>query len=174
MRRNPKIVLAAPAREIADVCLEMGRAAVREMGSRGETVNGFVAALVVIERWLDGSLRDEELRAGVAEAKEMRDVLQRSISTHEAGMERIDASIRTTIAWMIWRLGSFVLGRQDATVLVWCRMGLAEVRARYEGIPESVTTLLTQPAEEEPAPAYEQAGGLPGLPERTPWKGPSE
>jgi hypothetical protein len=159
---KPTIALDETHRAVADGCLSMTVAAVEELGRQGQTVNGFMRPLVVFQRWLSGKAADRELREAVADARGLRSALAGAVSTHESGLARVDASVRATVAWMIWRVGAFIAGQQDASVFYWCRMGLAEVQARYEGAPPFVAVAAAADEAAKP-PAPEDAGELPGV-----------
>jgi len=161
MARTP-ITLDENHRAVAEGCLAMTLSAIEELGRQGQTMNGFMRPMVVFQHWLSAKAGDRELLEAVADARGLRKALENAVATHEYGLGRVDASVRSTVAWMVWRVGAFVAGRQDASVFYWCKMGLAQVRARYEDAPAVVAAVAVADEAAMP-PSPEDAGELPGV-----------
>lgn len=91
----------------------------------------FRVHLEALEQWTAGKVTDGFFRTEFKEMQRTRDVMSRAVHGHDAGVDRIDATVRTAVAFAIWRTGAFIAGEHDETVVIWCRMALGEVCARY-------------------------------------------
>ena len=110
MKRRKPIALTEDQRAIAIACVEITTEAVGVLGAQGETVNGLMKPLVGYERWLAGQSDDQAVREAADDALGLRQALANAVATHPYGLARVDASVRATIAWMVWRVGAFILG----------------------------------------------------------------
>lgn len=113
-------------------CVAMVSSAVGVMEAHaGHDVAVFRVHLEVLEQWTSGAVTDGFFRTEFREMQRTRDIMSRAVHGHDAGVDRIDATVRTALAFAIWRTGAFINGEHDETVVIWCRMALGEVCARY-------------------------------------------
>lgn len=130
--RHPPIPRTPERMAVVGRCVAFADRAVAALeASAADEVGVLRAHVGLLREWHLNHVTDAVLREGVREMGRTRDVMKRAVEGHEAGIARIDASVRTTVAFMCWRTGAYATGSQDDTVEVWCRMGLAETLARY-------------------------------------------
>lgn len=126
-------------RAVAAGCLDVVADTVLLLTSHGQETRGFVTLYSGLRSWLTRHGSMHELRALRDEASGMRRVLEEASSSKASGDPRLDAAVRSNLAWTVWRVASFMCGQHDASVAVWCRMSLAQARARYEGVKPMFT-----------------------------------
>lgn len=139
-------------REKASACLDTVAGAITVLAQHGQEVSGMVASYSWLRSWLlrDGSVR--ELSAKLRDVRQLRDVLDEAAHGKSPGDPRLDSAVRSSVAWMLWRIASYMLGQHDESIDVWLRMGSAQVVARYDGVEPKFSDREPEGGAGAPAP----------------------
>lgn len=127
-------VLTEADARIAGECLELVGDCLMQLTNFGHQTGGLIEHYAFLCVWLRDQGGQRALKARIREISDMRSVLDDALVGKPAGEARIDASLRSSVCWVIWRTASLLTGKHDATALIWCRMAKASIAARYEGV----------------------------------------